>query len=158
MKSVNTEVKDITDGNFFERLSSRFRSHYMLYDTELDAVLESFEHVYDVLKRVKKRFLRNESCRIAKSLVQYMQLQKDRAEYPYELYDFRCDRCRICVGKLDNLYHVFVDGFVPPNFSPSYGSKCLYGTFADVGSAVLHFHEIVLDYLHHTVGGFNFGL
>ncbi|QCS36783.1 hypothetical protein [Tortoise microvirus 103] len=140
------------------RLDNGLKTNYLLSDVEFERMFKLITELSDIQKRAYKRFERRESKRLAKSLVEYTQLLKDRDCYPYELYDFRCLSVRICIVRISHTYHVYIDGYTPTSYRSYGGSYNLYGDFCNLSDCIIHFQGIVADYLHFYAGSFNYGL
>lgn len=82
-------------------------SKFLFYDYELTDCYNSIKALWDIFKRVKKRFDRKDTLTISKSVCDFLQLKKDADLYPYVLYDFKCHSMRVCIIQRQKRYFVY---------------------------------------------------
>lgn len=135
----------------FPSLSDMMTDKVLVFDYELNNTYKQIKNIYDVFTRAKKRFERRQTLNLAKSAVEYIQLQKDKEKYPYVLYDFVCDTVRICICHYRSLYHISVVGWQPVlRFGvvrSKTGVPTLYCDFENLDEAAQCFCDVVRDYM-----------
>lgn len=122
-------------------------SKFLFYDYELTDCYNSVKALWDIFKRVKKRFDRKETLTISKSVCDFLQLKKDAELYPYVLYDFKCHSMRVCIIQRYKQYFVYCSC---PNYKKVYDkyksewkAPDLYGGYDRLSDCVPLFVSIV---------------
>ena len=131
----------------FPPMSKRINSKFLYYDYELCDCFNAIKTLYDIFKRVKKRFDRKDTLTISKSVADWLQLKRDSDLYPYVLYDFKCNSSRICIIQHAKRYYVYVN---VPNSNAIYKKyECdwkdydLYGGYERLSDCVSLYISIV---------------
>lgn len=135
----------------YPTLSDSMTDKVLVFDFELNNIYKQVKNIYEVLTRSKKRFERRETLNLAKSAVEYIQLQHDKDKYPYVLYDFVCDTVRICICHYKDFYHISIIGWNPSLqfglYRSSTGINSLYGDYEELDEAAQAFLDCVRDYM-----------
>ena len=120
---------------------------FLFYDYELVDCYNAVKNLYDVFKRVHKRFERRETLTLSKSVCDFIQLQKDVDLYPYVLYDFKCHSSRVCIFQKSKKYYVYVsvpnDKAVYKKYQADWKDSDLYGGYDRLSDCVSLFMSIV---------------
>lgn len=105
--------------------SKRINPKFLYYDYELVDCFNAVKNLYDIFKRVKKRFDRKDTLTVSKSVADFLQLQKDADLYPYILYDFKCNTVRVCVIQHSKRYYVYVSAANPEPIQKKFKAEWL---------------------------------
>lgn len=122
-------------------------SKFLYYDYELVDCFNAVKNLYDIFKRVKKRFDRKDTLTISKSVCDFLQLKRDSDLYPYVLYDFKCHTVRICIIQKNKRYYTYVScpntRLVYDKYKSEWKDIDLYGGYDRLSDCVPLFLSIV---------------
>ena len=133
---------------------TRFSECYF-YDYDLKELSSSFDSLYKVFRRIKKRAERRSTLQISKSVFDYYEKKQDLKVTPWKYYDFRYNDYRICIWRYRQYYSVVCVGFEYPQESRRddiwLGAGLPYGKFESYVEAVPLFDEIVYWFIHNVI-------
>lgn len=150
LRETDFDIEQLKSERLRNLLNGSTPHKYLFYDSEFELVLSYLEQLHETIKNIEKRFRRNQTVRIARSLRQFLQLSADRTVYPQTVFNFQDSKVRICVVRLARRYHVYCDNYMARSFSDKRWHKRLdvYGSYEDIKDAIALFRQIVYDYLN----------
>lgn len=138
----------------FEDDVSRYSDCYF-YDVDLRELSASFDSIYKVFKRIRKRAERRQTVQISKTIFDYYDRKADLARVPQKYYDFRNGTDRICLYAYRGFYSVLCVGFMYPKLYKRediyLGVGFPYGKTKSLDEIKKLFYEILWWYFENVI-------